>query len=193
MLDDSDIPFHNLFSYIIGSQIMLYFIEFRVCSNFVNSLIKQISFRRCDFSDRPIGIADIFFCCKLPISICDILIYQCFAFVDTINRTCKCSIALCCAFLLVTFGHCHCEFLQNVAEITLCHRLPLNRCCLVLRYNIAYLCIYFFYGIRFSSTDQHIFESCYSVCVCHCILINCNACKGSTVKMEFHTLNKVIF
>ena len=92
---------------IIGSQIMLYFIEFLVCSNLVISLIKQLSFRRCDFSDRPIGIADIFFCCKLPISICDILIYQCFAFVDTINRTCKCSIALCCAFLLVTFGHCH--------------------------------------------------------------------------------------
>ena len=193
MLDDSDIPFHNLFSYIIGSQIVFHFIEFRVRSNFVNRLIKQISFRRCDFSDCPIGIADIFFRCKLPIRIGHIFIYQCFAFVDTINCTCKCRIALCCAFFLVTLSYSHCEFLQNVTEITLCHRLPLNSCCLILRYNIAYLCIYFFYGIRFTSADQHIFESCYSVCVCHCILIDCNACKGSTIKTEFHTLNKIIF
>ena len=49
-----------------------------------------------------------------------------------------------------------------------------------------------FIFIRFRTTDKHIFESCHTVFVRNCILVNSIPGKRSTEKMELHTFNKVI-
>ena len=50
-----------------------------------------------------------------------------------------------------------------------------------------------FIFIRFRTTDKHIFESCHTVFIRNCILVNSITGKRSTEKMELHTFNKVIF
>ena len=43
MFDDSHIAFDYLLGYIIGSKVVFHLIKFRVCTYFMDSLIKQIS------------------------------------------------------------------------------------------------------------------------------------------------------
>ena len=193
VFNDSHIAFDYLLSYIIGSKVVFHLIKFRVCTYLVNGLIKKIAFTRCDFSDCPIGITNIFFGSELTVFISNILIYKRFSLIDTINCSRKFGIALCFAFLSVALCYCYSKLLQNVVEVSCGYFFPLHWCSLIFWHNITDSRVYFFKGIWFRTTDKHIFESCHTVFVCNCILVNSITGKRSTEKMELHTFNKVIF
>ena len=193
MFNDSHIAFDYLLGYIIGSKVVFHLIKFRVCTYLVNGLIKEIAFTRCNFTDCPVGITNIFFGSELTIFISNILIYKRFSLIDTVNCSRKFGIALCFAFLSIALGYCYSKFLQNVIEVSCGYFFPLHWCSLIFRYNITDSCVHFFKSIWFRTTDKHIFESCHTVFVCNCILVNSIAGKRSTKKMELHTFNKVIF
>ena len=193
VFNDSHIAFDYLLGYIIGSKVVFHLIKFRVCTYFMDSLIKQIALWRCNFSDCPVGITNIFFGSELTVFISNIFIYKCFALIDTVNCSRKFGIALCFAFLSVALCYCYSKFLQNVIEVSCGYFFPLHWCSLIFRHNITDSRVYFFKGIWFRTTDKHIFESCHTVIVRNCILVNSITGKRSTEKMELHTFNKVIF
>ena len=193
VFDDSNISFHNLLCHVVCHKIVFNRKEFRFCTYLVDCLIKEITLARCDFSDCPVAVADIFLCCELPLAVGYILIHKCVAFINSVNSTGKFSVALSRAFFSVALCYGYAELLQDICEITVCNLFPLNRCSLLFRNNITDCCIHFFECIWCASADKNIFECCNTVFVGNCIFINCNACKGSTVKVEFHTLHKIIF
>ena len=193
MFDDSDIAFHNLFGNIVRNKVVFNRKELRFCTYLMDCLIKKIALGRCDFSDCPIAVADIFLCYELSVAVGHILIHKCFAFVNTVNCTGEFCVALSSSFFSVALCNGNAELLQNICEITVCNLIPFNRCCLLFRNNIADCCIHFFERIWRASADKHIFECCNTVFVGNCVLINGNACKRSTVKVESHTLYKIIF
>ena len=193
MFDDSDIAFHNLLCHIICHKIVFNRKEFWLCTDLVDCLIKKIALARCDFSDCPITVADIFFSCELSLAVSYILIHKCVAFINSVNSTGEFCVALSSAFFSVALCYGYAELLQDICEITVCNLFPLNRCSLFFGNDIADCCVHFFERIWCTSTDKNIFECCNTVFIGNCIFINCNACKGSTVKVEFHTLYKIIF
>ena len=193
MFDDSDIAFHNLLCHVICHKIVFNRKEFWLCTHLVDCLIKEITLARCDFSDCPIDVADIFLCCELPLAVCHILIHKCVAFINSVNSTGEFCVALSSAFFSVTLCYCNAELFKNIGKVSICNLVPFNRCSLLFRNDITDFCVHFFERIWCASADKHIFECCYTIFVSNRIFINSNTCKGSTVKVEFHTLNKIIF
>jgi len=193
VFDDSDISFHNLFGNIVRNKVVFNRKELWFCTYLVYCLIKKIALGRCDFSYCPVAVADIFFCGKLSVAVGYILIHKCFTFIDAVNSTGKFSVALSCAFFTVALCNGNAELLQDVCEITVCNLVPFNRCRLLFGNYITDSSIYFLNGIWCTSADKHIFECCNTVFVGYCVLINGDTCKRSTVKVEFHTLHKIIF
>ena len=193
VFDDSDISFHNLFGNIVRNKVVFNRKELWFCTYLVYCLIKKIALGRCDFSYCPIAVADIFFCCELSVAVGHILIHKCFAFVDTVNCTGEFCIALSSSFFSVALCNGNAELFKNIGKVSVCNLIPFNRCSLLFRNNITDCCIHFFERIWCASADKYIFECCNTIFVSNRIFINGNACKGSTVKVEFHTLHKIIF
>ena len=193
VFDDSNISFHNLFGNIVRNKAVFNRKELRFCTDFVNCIVKKIALGRCDFSDCPVAVADIFLCGELSVAVGYILIHKCFAFVDTVNSTGKFSVALSSTFFTVALCYCNAELFKNVGKISICNLIPLNRCRLLFGNNIADCSIHFFNGIWCTSADKHIFECCNTVFVGNCVFINGDTCKRSAVKVESYTLYKIIF
>ena len=137
MFDDSNIALYNLLVHIVFGLIVLNSIELRVCSYLMDSGIKQITLGRSDFTDCPVITADIFFCGELSVLICGIGVNQFFSLVNAVNRSLKCSIALCRAFFTIALCHSYGELFKNICHIAACDLFPLNRHGLIFRNNIT--------------------------------------------------------
>ena len=193
MFDDSDIAFHNLFGNIVRNKVVFNSKELWFSTYLVDCLIKKIALGWCNFTDCPITVADIFLCCELSVAVGYILIHKRVALVDTVNSTGKFSVTLSSAFFTVALCNGNAELFKNIGKVSVRNLIPFNRYCLLFGNYIADCGIHFLNGIWCISADKHIFECCNTVFVGNCVFINCNACKRSTVKVESHTLNKIIF
>ena len=192
MLDNSDIAFHNLFGHIICGLIVFHSIKLRFSTDLMDCTIEKITLGRCDFTDCPVIITDIFLCCELSVLIRNILIHKGFALIDTVNCSCKSSVALRCAFLSVALCYGYAELFENVREVPCRYFFPVNRCGLICRHDITDCGINFLNGVWGSTTDKHIAEQSDAVFICYGIFINLNTGKGSSVKAKCDTLNPII-
>ena len=180
VLDNSDIAFLNLFGYINGGgRIALNGVVFCFSTNMIRGSVEQIAFRRLNFLDAPIVIADIVCGGELAVLIGNIGVYELIALINTVGRACKRSIALCCAGLIIALRYSHIELFENVGEALIGYAVPLNRCALAIRNHIADCGINFLQGV--AGTDQHILKGCYAVAVRNGELVNRQSADGSSV------------
>ena len=153
MLDDGDIALDNLLGHIVCGAVALYGIKLWLCADMMNSGVEQIALGRADFSDSPVIIADIIVGGKLPILVRGVGVNQFLAFINTVNRTRKRSIALRCACFRIGFRHGYIELLENIRKAAACDLFPFNRSCLAFRNDIADSRIHFLNGVRRIATD----------------------------------------
>ena len=158
----------------------------------MNSRVKQIALGRADFSDRPVIIADIIICGKLSVFICGVGVNEFLALVNAVNRTRKGSVALHRSCFRIGFRHGYIEFFKNVRKAAACNLFPFNRGGLAFGNDIADRRIHFLNHIRGIAADKDILKFCNAVFISHGILVNGQAAKGSAVKVEFHSLHKIV-
>ena len=193
VFNDGNIPFDNLFIYIICGLIMLDSVKFRLCADLVNSRIKQVPLAWLQFFDRPVWIADIFLCCKLSVFVGVVFVNELFAFKDSVFCICERSITLSCSGFSVALGNGNGKLLQDIGEITGSDLIPLNGCRLIFRNNIANCSVHFLNGIWCCSANQHIFKDCCSVFISNSIFVYLNTGKRSAIQVEGDTFVEIIF
>ena len=192
MLDDGDIALCYLLGHIICRLIMLHGIKLRLCADLMDSGIKQITLRGCDFSHRPVVIADIFLGNELPVFVGGVGIQKGFALIDAVNSTGKRSITLRRAGFSVALGNGHRKLLQNIEEAAVRDLVPVDRCRLRFGNNIANGSVHFLHGIRCGTGNENIFKGRHAVCVRDGIFVHGNAGKRSTVQMEGNALIEIV-
>ena len=175
VLDDGDIALCDLLGHIICRLIMLHGIKLRLCTDLMNGGIKQIALGGCDFSHRPVVIADILLSNELPVFVGGVGIHKGFALIDAVNSTGKRSIALRCAGFSIALGNGHGKLLQNIEEATVRDLVPVDRRRLRFGNNIANSSVHFLHGIRCGTGDKDIFKGCHAVCIGYGILVHGNA------------------
>ena len=172
VLNEGDIAFDDFLGHIVGSQIMLYGVEFGVCADSVNRIVKQITFGRFDFTDCPVGIADILFGGELTILVSHILINQGVALVNAVNGSRKSSVALRRSFLVVALGNGHGELFEDVIHASVRDFFPFHGCGLRRGNDIADGGIDFFKSVRGRAADKDIAESRNAAFIGYCVFIN---------------------
>ena len=175
VLDDGDIALCDLLGHIICRLIMLHGIKLRLCTDLMNGGIKQITLGGCDFSHRPVVIADILLGYELPVFVGGVGINKCFALIDAINSPGKRSITLRRAVFSVALGNGHGKLLQNIEEAAVRDFVPVDRRRLRFGNNIANGSVHFLHGIGDGTGNEDIFKGRHAVCIGYGILVHGNA------------------
>ena len=175
VLDDGDIALCDLLGHIICRLIMLHGIKLRLCTDLMNGGIKQITLGGCDFSHRPVVIADILLGYELPVFVGGVGINKCFALIDAINSPGKRSITLRRAVFSVALGNGHGKLLQNIEKAAVRDFVPVDRRRLRFGNNIANGSVHFLHGIGDGTGNEDIFKGRHAVCIGYGILVHGNA------------------
>ena len=175
VLDDGDIALCDLLGHIICRLIMLHGIKLRLCTDLMNGGIKQITLGGCDFSHRPVVIADILLGYELPVFVGGVGINKGFALIDAINSPGKRSITLRRAVFSVALGNGHGKLLQNIEEAAVRDFVPVDRRRLRFGNNIANGSVHFLHGIGDGTGNEDIFKGRHAVCIGYDILVHGNA------------------
>ena len=175
VLNDGNIALCDLLGHIICRLIMLHGIKLRLCTDLMDGGIKQIALGGCDFSHRPVVIADILLGNELSVLVGGVGIHKGFALIDAVNSTGKRSITLRCAGFSVALGNDHGKLLQNIEEAAVRDLVPVDRRRLRFGNNIANSSVHFLHGIRCGTGDEDIFKGRHAVCIGCGILVHGNA------------------
>ena len=193
MLDDGDIALDDLLIHIICGRVVLNGVKLWLCTYMVYGFIKQISFGRADFTDRPVIITDIILGRKLPVFISSVGVNQFLALVNAVDRSCKGGVALRRASCFhISLCDCHVKLLQYVVEAAVCDLFPFNRGCLGCRDDIADSRIHFLKHIRGVAADKDILKLRQTIFIRHGIFVHGQTAEGSPVKVEFHALHQIV-
>ena len=192
MLDDGDIALCDLFGHIICRLIMLHGIKLRLCTDLMNGGIKQIALGGCDFSHRPVVIADIFLGNELPVFVGGVGIHKGFALIDAVNSTGKGCVALCRSRFGVALGDGHGKLFEDVGEAAACDLVPLHGCDLRFGNDIADGGVHLLHGIGGRTGNEDILKGRHAVLIRNGVLIHRHAGERSAVEMEGYALHKTV-
>ena len=172
MLNEANASHDDLFRHTDRNLVQFHGKVSRLCRDRIDCFIQQISFRRTDFTQSPVGVADKIIAGKGAGCVCGVRCHQLAVLIQTIYRTCETGVALGIPGLSVRLGHFHTEFLQDIGETAFGDNIPLNRRCLRSRNHITDRSIHLFQCIRSASADQHIFKAGHTGRIRYGILIH---------------------
>ena len=192
MLNQADTPHDNLFGNTNGNLVQFLGIITGICRNRVDCFIQQVSLRRADFAQCPVGAADKIITDKRTGCVCSVRCHQLIAPVNAIYRPCKAGIPLGISGLPVCLSHFYTEFFQDISKTALSDDIPLDRRRLGSRNHIPDRGVGLFQSIWGASADQHIFKTSHTGRICYGILIHRQPRQGRAIEMECHILHKLV-
>ncbi len=190
MLDDGDPSLDDSLGHIHGNRVILNGEVFRFRADRVDRFIQQIPLGGADLADRPVIAAYIVIGGKAAVCIGGVGVDQLIATVNPIYRTCKRSIALRRSRFAVALVHRRIPLFQDIDECLLRNGIPFNSGRLVCGDDIAVGRVHLLKHI--AGAGQYARKVRLSRAVRHGIFIDGDAGEGSAVKVEAHTLNKIV-
>ena len=148
----------------------------RLCADRVHGIVQQIALAGREFPDGPIVSADIIRGGKLAAFVGDVGVHQFLAFENAVDGTGKDSVSLRQTRFGIPLGEGGAPLFQHIADLRLRDRVPLHRCCLVLRDNIADARIHL--GEDVVRANEHVGEHRFSVASSHGVFVHRKPGKG---------------
>ena len=126
MLDQADASHDDLLCHSDRDLVQFLGIISRIRRNRIDGLIQQVSLRRADLTQGPVGITDKIVAGEGTGCVCRIRGHQVIALVQTVHCPGQAGVSLCISGLPIRLGHLHPEFLQDIGEAALCNLIPLD-------------------------------------------------------------------
>ena len=190
VFDDGDVAFDDLFRHIVGGVIQLNGIKLRLRAHMVDGGIHKIALAGIDFTDRPVGIADIIAGGELAIFIRGKAVDEGIALIQPIGGAGKRAVALGCSGFHIALGDGDAELFEDIVHGFIRDLIPFDDSRLGIRHHIADG------GIRLlqhiARADQHVFKPCHPGGIRHRVLIHRQAGEGCAGQVEGHALRQTV-
>ena len=156
----------------------------------VDGGIHKIALAGVDFTDRPVGIADIIAGGELSIFIRGKAVDEGIALIQPIGGAGKRAVALRRSCFHIALGDGDAELFEDIVHGFIRDLIPFDGSCLGLRHHIADGGIHLLQHI--ARADQHVFKPCHSCGIRHRVLIHRQAGEGCAGQVEGHALRQTV-